>query len=57
MFITVYLLISLGKTILCLTTLLMDHFRAVELSIVLNLIYDCDIKIHFHIQATVWIFL
>jgi len=58
MFITFYLLISLGKTILCLTALLMDPFRAVEReSIVLNFIYDCVIKIHFHIQATVLIFL
>lgn len=58
MFITFYLLISLGITILCLTTLLMDHFRAVEReSIVLSFIYDRDIKIHFHIQATVLIFL
>jgi hypothetical protein len=58
MFITFYLLISLGKTILCLTALLMDPVRAVECeSIVLNFIYDCDIEIHFHIQATVLIFL
>jgi len=58
MFITFCFLISLGKTILYLTTLLVDPVRAVEHeSIVLNCIYDCDIKIHFHFQATVLIFL
>ena len=57
MFIMFYLLISVDKTTSCLTALLVDAVMAVEHEfIVLNFVYECDIKIHFHIQATVLIF-